>query len=113
MNYNKIENIRKQKKVSQRDLCKIIGITTVGYSKMIREESIKVSTLEKIAKVLEVPVIYFFTDDVTPTNQVAEPSTPYGTNKLLEEILNELKEQLKQKDDQIQFLQHLIEQKLQ
>lgn len=52
----------KQRKVSQREISKLIGITQAGLSFMFKSKDFKVSTLEKIAEVLQVPVSSFFED---------------------------------------------------
>ena len=59
---NKIEQLRKEKNVKQTDIAQAIGFTVSGYQKAIQANDFKVSTLEKIAEALEVPVTYFFED---------------------------------------------------
>jgi len=59
---NKIEQLRKEKNVKQTDIAQAIGFTVSGYQKAIQANDFKVSTLEKIAEALEVPITYFFED---------------------------------------------------
>lgn len=60
MNYNKIIELQQQKKVSNRKLAETIGMSDVGYGKMLANESCDVRTLEAIAKFFKVPINYFF-----------------------------------------------------
>lgn len=62
MDVKKIKLLMKQRKVSQREISKLIGITQAGLSFMFKSKDFKVSTLEKIAEVLQVPVSSFFED---------------------------------------------------
>ncbi len=62
MNVSELEKLRKEKNINQIDFCKKIGISTVAYLNAIKRQDFKVSTLEKISKVLGVPVSYFFED---------------------------------------------------
>ncbi len=56
----KIEKMLKQKDISILTLCEKIGITQQGYYSIFKNNSLKISTLEKIAEVLEVDINYFF-----------------------------------------------------
>jgi len=62
MKFNKIEILRQEKGITQAQLAKHVGITPAGYSLILKNKEIKVSTLEKIANALGVPVTYFFDD---------------------------------------------------
>lgn len=62
MNYNKIEYLRKEKKVSLPEFSASIGMSKSGFEKMMREKTCKVSTLEAIADYFSKPILYFFDD---------------------------------------------------
>ena len=62
MNYNKLENLRKLKKISQDVLAKEIGLTKNGYQLAIKNDTLKVKDLESIVSILGVSISYFFTD---------------------------------------------------
>ena len=72
MDFNKLEHIRKLKKLSQEELAKSIGMTKNGYYLAIKNGDLKVSTLEKIAEELDVKINVFFEDE-------KEPAASYNT----------------------------------
>lgn len=55
-----IKVIASRKQMSLTDLAAKLGMTYVGLSKLIRENSTTVTTLEKIAEALNVPIHFFF-----------------------------------------------------
>lgn len=75
MKVSLIEDIRKRQGLTQLQLAESIGITTTGYQKMIANEDVKVSTLEKIAKVFNVEISTFFGSE--NTKGVSEPEGIY------------------------------------
>lgn len=56
---------------------KKVGISAAGYSDMVEKQTMKVSTLEKIAEVLDIPVYMFFLEKSQTVN---EDSVEYSTN---------------------------------
>lgn len=60
MNYELIEILRNRKNIPKMEFYSQIGMSHKGFSQMVENESIKVSTLQKIAEVLGVPVSVFF-----------------------------------------------------
>ncbi|GHT33183.1 hypothetical protein FACS189434_06720 [Bacteroidia bacterium] len=70
-NLFKIKEIARVKKISLKTLAKYADITEQGLQKLIRENSTKVETLEKIAATLGVSVGIFFD----------EPNSDASTNK--------------------------------
>ncbi len=56
MDYERIDMLRQRRKIQKMVFYKLIGMTEAGYKNMRLSNSIKVSTLEKIAEVLEVSV---------------------------------------------------------
>jgi len=59
-NTSKIEELRKLKKLSQRELAEKIDMTTKGFQLAVYNNDFKASVLAKIAGVLGVSVSYFF-----------------------------------------------------
>jgi len=59
-NLLKIKEIALEKNISLKDIANYVGITQTGLSKIMRENSTKTTTLEKIALKLKVPVSVFF-----------------------------------------------------
>ena len=62
-NLNKINTLIAEKKLTKVWLAKQIGMSEGGLKKLIKTNSTKQKTLEKIAKVLEVPFDYFGESD--------------------------------------------------
>ena len=59
-NTSKIEELRKLRKLSQRELAEKIDMTTKGFQLAVYNNDFKASVLAKIAGVLGVSVSYFF-----------------------------------------------------
>jgi len=62
MNYDKIKILAKKQKVKVKELAKTVDISEVGLYQMIRNQSMKVETLEKISEALSVSPVIFFDD---------------------------------------------------
>ncbi len=58
----KIEQLRKDKGLSQTDLSDKIGISLATYTNLIRTCDFRISHLKKMSEVLLVPINYFFED---------------------------------------------------
>lgn len=56
----KVNVLLAENKVSAVKLCENIGMTANGYSKMWKNRSLKVETIQKIANFFEVPLPHFF-----------------------------------------------------
>jgi transcriptional regulator with XRE-family HTH domain len=59
----KIKKLAKDKNLSIRQLCIKIEITESGLNYTLKNNTLKIETLQKIADVFEVPISYFFVDD--------------------------------------------------
>lgn len=64
MNYDKIKILAKKQKVKVKELAKTVDISEVGLYQMIRNQSMKVETLEKISDALSVSPVIFFDDNL-------------------------------------------------
>lgn len=62
MDVNRLKDLLQSKKINQRELADKIGYTQTAISQAISRGDFKVSMLEKIADVLEVPMNYFFVE---------------------------------------------------
>lgn len=60
MYINKIKMLLKDKKVNLYELADAIGMSRQGFAKTLEGNSLKVSTLESIAKYFNLPITYFF-----------------------------------------------------
>ncbi len=74
MDISTIESLRKNRGLTQRELADSIGVTVQGYQKMIDTNDVKVSTLIKICKSLNLDITTFFGSK----NIVAEPLELYS-----------------------------------
>ena len=59
---DKITQIRKEKKISLAEMAEKMGISYQGLQQMIKLNDYRVSQLEKIATILEIPISSFFSD---------------------------------------------------
>lgn len=58
----RIFELRKEHRMSQKELAERIGLSENGFIKSLREETFQIKYLEQIAQIFSVPVTYFFTD---------------------------------------------------
>lgn len=65
----------KNKRLKQKEVAKMLDMSTVNLSKIFKKESIDASLLEKITKTLNIPISYFFEDNALLT--VDEPEAEY------------------------------------
>ena len=84
-NYSKIKLLAKKKGVTLHEVAKAVGITPVGISRIIRENTIRPSTLEKICEYFDVSQSYFFIDDDNYTNYESD-ETPTATDAIKAEM---------------------------
>lgn len=70
LNLQKIKQLASAKDMTLVDVAKELGISKQSLNQMMRENSTKVSTLERIAEILDVPVTTFF-DEVSHVNTVS------------------------------------------
>ena len=94
MYYSKIKELMTQKKLTRQEMAYRLGLTPYGFDQMIKNQSMKVETLEKMSVILKVPIGFWWEEE--------------GGNNY--ENMNQvlLIDQLKIKDQQIEFLQGLI-----
>jgi len=108
MNYNKIRLLAEEQKLSIRKLCAKVGITDVGFRKMIDKDTMKIKTFEKITDVLGVSPCYFFKENGKPEDYKlkdrrvnCEKTEPAG----LERETELLKELIREKDKRLKLLE--------
>jgi transcriptional regulator with XRE-family HTH domain len=77
LDYNKIKILSLNKNIAIKDIAEKIGISEAGIHQMIRNNSMKIEYLEKIAEVLGVPVSFFF-EDKEYSDKVEEEAVFYG-----------------------------------
>jgi len=113
VNLSKIKDIAEERRVSMAQVAEAAGITPTGLSHLIRVNSTRVDTLEKIADFLGVAITDFFND--TPTHSPVYGNTAnvgskfrgslnVGADSNVSRALDILEGQLKVKDEQIRGL---------
>lgn len=63
-NYQLIKELCEQKGLTMKSLADKLEISETGLYQILRNQSTKVKTLEEIARVLDVPISSFFSDDL-------------------------------------------------
>ncbi len=69
MDYKRINLLINASGMSKAEFYNKVGITRTGFILMVKNNSIKISLLEKIAETLDVPVSYFFSSGYQPAPQ--------------------------------------------
>lgn len=109
-NLLKIKEFAEKKNIPLEHVAKDSGITVQGLYKIIRENSTKVETLEKIAKSLDVPISVFFEDGnfqtISENNGIAVTG---DSNKIFAAEQAKMLDMIAKKDEQIDRLLSIIE----
>lgn len=87
MDYSKIKRISQAKKVTIKSLAEKIGMTEHGLHASIRNNSLKIRDLEKIADVLNIPVVHCFNESDDDDKSLA--AMKISSTKKLELAMNE------------------------
>lgn len=124
---NKIEKILKKKRLTVREFCKEINITTAGLYGIYERNTIDTKYLDKIESVFNIPKMYFFTKNDTffsskeyevkiKSSEVKEKNVKYGVKKAydnnIEKLTKEivlLRQNLEDKEKIIKMLEKQIE----
>ena len=85
MNYNRIKELQRKTKVTNEELAAVVEMSKVGFEKMLKLETCKVSTIELLADYFKVPISYFYDREekeevkaiVIPGATQVEPRTYY------------------------------------
>ena len=109
MNLSKIKELAKNQGKTMASVAEAAGLTQAGLSFIIKENSTKVETLQKIARFLNVSIMEFIEED-TPAPVYGNTATVgdkfrgqvmVGTDQNITRALDILERQLKAKDEQI------------
>lgn len=118
LNTNKIQERIKNKRFTKVKLCSEVGIARTTLDAILNGGDTQVSTLEAIAKALDVPVGYLFDDhssihtegDYSPASDSGDVSVIVGDSvlaervKLLEKLIEEKDERIAELKERIQEL---------
>lgn len=94
MNLKQIEIISEAKGINIRVLAEKANVAFSGLYRSIKENTIKASTLERIAEILEVPISVFFEDELGGTAPAVDVEKLREENDKLKNRIKELVEQL-------------------
>lgn len=112
-NLQLIKDIAEQKNIPLATIASELGITPQALSKLMRNNSTKIDTLEKIAQILKVSVTVFFDDSSNSGVRLARASengmANTGDNVTLNRENESLLALLAKKDEQIDRLLSIIE----
>ncbi len=118
MKINKLQGLLRTKKMTIEEFVSKVGISKMGYYRIMKEANTSVKTMERISEVLEVPMSFWF-EVGTPSNQEKEEEYINKYKKDIEKLTEEnqkLWKQIMEKDiqirsltAQIQFLNKFIE----
>lgn len=87
MKYNNLRRIAKEKKITLKQLAIDADLTEVGFHQAIKNDTLAVHTLEKIADILDVPIIDLL------DQQSTKKQLPIKTNEdYLQQIRNSLED---------------------
>ena len=72
MDYSKIKDISRIKKISIKELASRVGVSQTGLHHSIKTQVMRIDVIEKIAKTLDVNVCVFFEDVAHKSNDTME-----------------------------------------
>ncbi len=104
MNYSKLKTLQTRTQLSDVKFAKSIGMTDVGYKRMLDKQTCTVERLENICKVYNLELSFFFE---ASSNKASESVVSFGSCRECEKkeaVIETLKGQLKQKDEEIASL---------
>lgn len=106
MNIAKLQLLMSQSKINNSNLASMSGISDVTVSKILNGADAKISTIEKIAEALKVPVGYFFDDSTINQASTGNSNIMVGRDNNGHISTAECQDQL---DDALKEIEHLKE----
>lgn len=107
MDYDKLISLMNKENLSNRAMAKIVNMTVGGFIPMLKNKTMKVETLEKLANHFQKPISYFFEDTEDLSDQLQDPNGVYFTCVKCSEkdgMIKILERQSKQKEELIREL---------
>lgn len=106
LNLEKIKQLTAVKGMTMTELAKQLGMSIQALSRIIRENSTKVSTLEQIAEILDVPVTTFF-DEVSHVNTVSINTGVQGSPNAVQSVGSDNSSEVALLKSRIELLEEL------
>nr|DAH86245.1 MAG TPA: helix-turn-helix domain protein [Caudoviricetes sp.] len=106
LNLEKIKQLTAVKGMTMTELAKQLGMSIQALSRIIRENSTKVSTLERIAEILGVPVTTFF-DEVSHVNTVSINTGVQGSPNAVQSVGSDNSSEVALLKSRIELLEEL------
>jgi DNA-binding Xre family transcriptional regulator len=94
INKQQVEKLREERNIPKMEFYSKIGMTAKGYNQMFENDSMKLSTLEKIAAILDVPIVSFFDNGLTAPDPQQLQAKVSENRELLKEN-NSLKDEIR------------------
>jgi transcriptional regulator with XRE-family HTH domain len=90
MDVNKIRNLAVNKNINLKDLAEKIGMSEGGFHQSLKNNTLKVSVIEKIAEILQIPVFVLFEDNeiIKSEENVLQPETINKINTRFKKIMH-------------------------
>lgn len=110
MNYKKLIDLVKEENLSDNKIARVMDMSGTGYRDMLKNKSMKVDTLEKVANHFKVPVSYFFEDQPGAIAElVHEPKAAYKNTGCYhcaekERLIAQLENRIADKEQMINLL---------
>jgi transcriptional regulator with XRE-family HTH domain len=99
-NFEKIRELSNVKKITLKQLCERIGISQNGLQQIIKKNSTKTEILEAISAVFDVPIGYFFDDNLSERLKDLESKVARYSNEnyILFNLVSELRFRISHND---------------
>lgn len=109
MNISKLQLLMNQSKINNSNLASISGVSDVTISKILNGADAKISTIEKIAEALKVPVGYFFDDSTINQLSTGNSNILVGRDNNGKISVSECQDRLEDAMIEIKHLKAVIE----
>jgi len=92
MDYSKIETLRKSKGIAKKFMLEHLEMSRPGFDTALKNKTLKVRDLEKVAEILGVSIISFFEEDNSPKHNIYSKQNGTGNiNSIGGDFVNNVK----------------------
>lgn len=111
MKIEKLQALMSQSKINNSSLASLSGLSDVTISKILNGADAKISSLERIAEALNVPVGYFFDDSIINQVNSGKSNVLVGRDNNGQISISECQDRLEDALLEIEHLKEIIEAK--